>query len=65
MHGSTGDVDVNLLALVDDEEAESSQFGIWLRHRRIDGALNRVPLNFYAVSLMFLISSKCCAKFQV
>ena len=26
------------------------QFGIWLRHRRIDGALNRVPADFYAVS---------------
>ena len=24
------------------------QFGIWLRHRRIDGALNRVPPDFYA-----------------
>ncbi|CAD6186040.1 unnamed protein product [Caenorhabditis auriculariae] len=39
----------------DQEEEEESeveeddfQFGIWLRHRRIDGALNRVPNNFYA-----------------
>jgi phosphorylase kinase alpha/beta subunit len=24
------------------------QFGIWLRHRRIDGALNRVPPDFYS-----------------
>lgn len=24
-------------------------FGIWLRHRRIDGALNRVPAEFYEV----------------
>uniref|UniRef100_A0AC35TID0 Phosphorylase b kinase regulatory subunit n=1 Tax=Rhabditophanes sp. KR3021 TaxID=114890 RepID=A0AC35TID0_9BILA len=27
---------------------EDYQFGIWLRHRRIDGALNRVPENFYS-----------------
>uniref|UniRef100_A0A1I7XSK7 Phosphorylase b kinase regulatory subunit n=1 Tax=Heterorhabditis bacteriophora TaxID=37862 RepID=A0A1I7XSK7_HETBA len=36
----------------DDEddglEEDDFQFGIWLRHRRIDGALNRVPNNFYA-----------------
>ncbi|GMR41916.1 hypothetical protein PMAYCL1PPCAC_12111 [Pristionchus mayeri] len=29
-------------------ESEEEVFGIWLRHRRIDGALNRVPPNFYA-----------------
>jgi hypothetical protein len=37
-----------------DDEDESTeddfQFGIWLRHRRIDGALNRVPPDFYAVN---------------
>ncbi|VDK58326.1 unnamed protein product [Cylicostephanus goldi] len=35
----------------DEEEISAEddfQFGIWLRHRRIDGALNRVPNNFYA-----------------
>ncbi|CAI5445547.1 unnamed protein product [Caenorhabditis angaria] len=34
----------------EEEELEEDdfQFGIWLRHRRIDGALNRVPTNFYA-----------------
>lgn len=34
----------------DSEEliAEEFQFGVWLRHRRIDGALNRVPPEFYA-----------------
>ncbi|PAV76551.1 hypothetical protein WR25_01197 [Diploscapter pachys] len=32
----------------DVDEMEDFQFGIWLRHRRIDGALNRVPNNFYA-----------------
>ncbi|CAJ0579037.1 unnamed protein product, partial [Mesorhabditis spiculigera] len=33
-----------------EEEAgiDDFQFGIWLRHRRIDGALNRVPNHFYA-----------------
>lgn len=36
----------------EEEECEDDfQFGIWLRHRRIDGALNRVPNNFYAVWL--------------
>ncbi|CAL2037114.1 unnamed protein product [Caenorhabditis brenneri] len=35
----------------EDEEADEDdfQFGIWLRHRRIDGALNRVPNGFYAI----------------
>ncbi|VDO23274.1 unnamed protein product [Brugia timori] len=51
---STMDVDMNALAPTDSEEidvdeAENFQFGIWLRHRRIDGALNRVPPNFYAM----------------
>ncbi|PAV76210.1 hypothetical protein WR25_24343 [Diploscapter pachys] len=32
----------------DVDEMEDFQFGVWLRHRRIDGALNRVPNNFYA-----------------
>lgn len=30
------------------EDEDDFQFGIWLRHRKIDGALNRVPNNFYA-----------------
>jgi phosphorylase kinase alpha/beta subunit len=35
--------------LLDEDEAEEDfQFGIWLRHRRIDGALNRVPPDFYS-----------------
>ncbi|VDO49185.1 unnamed protein product [Onchocerca flexuosa] len=34
---------------IDPDEAENFQFGIWLRHRRIDGALNRVPPGFYAM----------------
>uniref|UniRef100_A0A0K0F7E7 Phosphorylase b kinase regulatory subunit n=1 Tax=Strongyloides venezuelensis TaxID=75913 RepID=A0A0K0F7E7_STRVS len=33
----------------DDSELDDDyQYGIWLRHRRIDGALNRVPQSFYA-----------------
>ncbi|VDK81106.1 unnamed protein product, partial [Onchocerca ochengi] len=48
------DVDENVLFSTDSEEAdpdeaENFQFGIWLRHRRIDGALNRVPPGFYAM----------------
>ncbi|VDK47887.1 unnamed protein product [Gongylonema pulchrum] len=47
-------VDIDVLAPADAEEAEAEetedfQFGIWLRHRRIDGALNRVPPDFYAL----------------
>jgi phosphorylase kinase alpha/beta subunit len=35
--------------LLDEDDAEEDfQFGIWLRHRRIDGALNRVPPDFYS-----------------
>lgn len=53
------DVDANVLAPADAEEAEAEttedfQFGIWLRHRRIDGALNRVPPDFYAVRFHFI-----------
>ncbi|VDN04441.1 unnamed protein product [Thelazia callipaeda] len=40
-------------SMASDEEAEADaedfQFGIWLRHRRIDGALNRVPPDFYSL----------------
>lgn len=62
MCDSSINVDTNILASTDPEEpdveeAESFQFGIWLRHRRIDGALNRVPLDFYAVCLnVFLLN---------
>ncbi|XP_011449354.3 probable phosphorylase b kinase regulatory subunit alpha isoform X5 [Magallana gigas] len=31
----------------DDEEVESDRQGQWLRRRRLDGALNRVPVGFY------------------
>lgn len=33
---------------MDDLDDDEFQFGIWLRHRRIDGALNRVPPDFYS-----------------
>lgn len=50
--GSEHSVEMSLLdlPLVEDESVESEdfQFGIWLRHRRIDGALNRVPPEFFA-----------------
>lgn len=29
------------------DEAEPERHGQWLRRRRLDGALNRVPRNFY------------------
>ena len=31
----------------DDEVDFSGRFGFWLRRRRIDGSLNRVPVGFY------------------
>lgn len=40
----------------DADEKDDFQFGIWLRHRRIDGALNRVPPGFYQVSLNSVFS---------
>lgn len=50
--GSAHSPDMSLLELPEVEEEESGeedfQFGIWLRHRRIDGALNRVPPGFFA-----------------
>lgn len=63
---SDGSIDVtNLLPPTEsEEEAENFQFGIWLRHRRIDGALNRVPPDFYAVCLLFRISYRLDAAFQ-
>lgn len=31
----------------EDEGVESDRQGQWLRRRRLDGALNRVPVGFY------------------
>lgn len=31
----------------DTEDGETERQGQWLRRRRLDGALNRVPRNFY------------------
>ncbi len=31
----------------DEEEASFDRQGQWLRRRRLDGALNRVPVGFY------------------
>lgn len=47
----------------DLSNVEDFQFGIWLRHRRIDGALNRVPTNFYAVT--FLKHLSCIFIFKL
>ena len=38
----------------DDEVDFSGRFGFWLRRRRIDGALNRVPVGFYERIWCFL-----------
>ncbi len=37
-----------------DDSEESDRHGIWLRRRRLDGALNRVPRGFYAKVWMIL-----------
>ena len=44
-HGSPDDV---LLRHARDHQDESSGQGHWLRRRRLDGALNRVPPEFYS-----------------
>ncbi|KAK0418134.1 hypothetical protein QR680_013390 [Steinernema hermaphroditum] len=50
MHGQKLDTEsvMELSSSDSDDSSEDFQFGIWLRHRRIDGALNRVPADFYA-----------------
>lgn len=37
-----------------DDSEESDRQGTWLRRRRLDGALNRVPRGFYAKVWMIL-----------
>ena len=32
----------------DDDSDDNDSQGLWLRRRRLDGALNRVPMGFYA-----------------
>ena len=32
----------------DDDSDDNDSQGLWLRRRRLDGALNRVPTGFYA-----------------
>lgn len=47
-----------------EDLTDDFQFGIWLRHRRIDGALNRVPPEFYAVCVNFFFEKKNCIIFS-
>lgn len=44
-HGGPDDV---LLRHTHDHQDEASGQGHWLRRRRLDGALNRVPPEFYS-----------------
>ena len=37
-----------------DGSDESDKHGIWMRRRRLDGALNRVPVGFYSKVWMIL-----------
>lgn len=37
-----------------DDSDESDRQGIWMRRRRLDGALNRVPMGFYSKVWMIL-----------
>ena len=30
-----------------DEDENQGKIGVWMRRRRVDGALNRVPVDFY------------------
>ncbi|XP_022160580.1 probable phosphorylase b kinase regulatory subunit alpha isoform X1 [Myzus persicae] len=43
---------------VNSEALESDRQGQWLRRRRLDGALNRVPREFY--KRVWIILEKCC-----
>ncbi|XP_025423580.1 probable phosphorylase b kinase regulatory subunit alpha isoform X1 [Sipha flava] len=43
---------------VSNEVLESDRQGQWLRRRRLDGALNRVPREFY--KRVWIILEKCC-----
>lgn len=47
-----GDPDVSDDRIIDDRQ------GQWLRRRRLDGALNRVPRDFY--SRVWLVLEKVC-----
>ena len=37
-----------------EESEENDRQGIWMRRRRLDGALNRVPVGFYSKIWMIL-----------
>ena len=40
-----------------EESEENDRHGIWIRRRRLDGGLNRVPLGFY--SKVWMIVENC------
>lgn len=39
--------DTEVINEEDEEETSNDRHGQWLRRRRLDGALNRVPVGFY------------------
>lgn len=47
----------------DSVNEEDSTFGQWVRRRRIDGALNRVPVGFY--SKIWHVLEKVCMIIHV
>ena len=49
--GSLADADSN------EDQSESDKQGQWIRRRRLDGALNRVPRGFY--SRMWMLLERC------
>ncbi|XP_031746093.1 phosphorylase b kinase regulatory subunit alpha, skeletal muscle isoform isoform X2 [Xenopus tropicalis] len=49
--------DLSTSTISDSDSANDSRQGQWLRRRRLDGALNRVPIGFY--QKVWLILQKC------
>ncbi|KAG8448061.1 hypothetical protein GDO86_015237 [Hymenochirus boettgeri] len=49
--------DLSTSTISDSDSASDSRQGQWLRRRRLDGALNRVPVGFY--QKVWLILQKC------
>jgi len=49
--GAMADADSN------EDQSESDKQGQWIRRRRLDGALNRVPRGFY--SRMWMLLERC------
>lgn len=57
IHGLRGATCDTLSVASEEEETETERCGQWLRRRRLDGALNRVPLGFYPRLYAYLVGT--------